>query len=323
MRGWILRLAAEKFINSLYNTGSAFAAPYPKKAHLMKRKILRLLFLLTFSLSFTGSFAGEPDPLDFATPADARAVIQEIMDAAGMKASFEVRAANIPNAAAATLKGKRYILYNPVFMAAIQKYTGSNRWVPISILAHEIGHHVYGHTINHTVSDPNIELVADAFSGFVLRRMGASLEAAQLAMRTVASKHATRTHPGRDDRLEAIETGWEKADAQLAGRNVPGPQTVKQDVQQQTPALDERYIAYDVHFNGDPEGTYHVTVRNNLVKLSGNQLLIFGKLLPTDNADFPMALTTGKNILLVSRKGQVISSGGERLGYVTAHYNED
>lgn len=286
--------------------------------------ISRVLILLCFSLSFITAPVLAADPGDLATPAEARAVIQEILDAVGVKATFEVRAANIPNAAAATLKGKRYILYNPAFMAAIHKATG-NKWVPISILAHEIGHHLSGHTITTTVSDPAIELEADEFSGFVLRKMGASLEDAQLAMRLAASKRASLTHPGRDDRLTAIENGWEKADAQLAGRPAPATRATVQAGNERTQtvqtstALDERFIAYDVHFNGDPEGTYHVTVRNNLVKLSGDKLLIFGRLLSTDNADFPLALTAGKNVLLVSRKGQVINTEGKRLGYVRAH----
>ena len=282
----------------------------------MKQKLSKLFLLLLLSISSTLTFAGEPDPINFATPAEAKAVIQEIMNAAGVNAKFEVRAANIPNAAAANINGQRYILYNPYFLAAIQKYTGSNRWAPISILAHEIGHHVKGH--NNTTSNFSNELDADEFSGFVLRRMGASLEDAQLAIRTVASTRANATHPGRDDRLLAIEDGWDKADAELAGREPVQHETVKQ-VQQPAAVLDERYIAYDVHFNGDPEGTYHVTVRNNLVKLAGNELLIFGKLLPTDNADFPMALTSGKNVMLVSNKGQVINAEGKKLGYVTAH----
>lgn len=301
----------------------------------MKRMMLRALLFVLFSVSITGSFAkpqespdqtytlaGDPGPAGFASPAEAKAVVDEIMNVVGKKATFEVRAARIPNAAAATLKGKRYILYNPAFMAAIHKATGSNRWVPISILAHEIGHHLYGHTIKGTASEPAIELEADEFSGFVLRKMGASLEDAQLAMRVAASRRATSTHPGRYDRLEAIASGWEKADAQLAGR-ASTPLRTKPQIQEPSTStatsavLDDRYIAYDVHFNGDPQGTYHVTVRNNLVKLSGNTLLVFGKLLATDNVDFPMALTTGNNVLLVSKRGQVLSAEGKKLGYVT------
>lgn len=301
----------------------------------MKRSILRTLLFVLFSISITGSFAnrqssyhtaGDPEPIELISTSQARAIIQDILDVTGSKATFEVRAARIPNAAAATLKGKRYILYNPVFMAALQKASGSNRWAPISILAHEIGHHLYGHTIKGTPSHPSIELEADEFSGFVLRKMGASLEDAQLAMRVAASRRATATHPGRYHRLDAIAAGWEKADAQLAGRRPLKQQERVVSIPRTEPAastatsalLDERLIAYDVHFNSDPQSTYHVTVRNNFVKLSGNTLLVFGKLLSTNNEEFPMALTAGENILLVSKKGQVLNADGKKLGYVTA-----
>lgn len=278
----------------------------------MKRKILRTLLFVLFSISITGSFAntqsstysaGDPEPVELISPTEAKAIIQQILDVTGSKASFEVRAARIPTAAAATLKGKQYILYNPIFMAALQKASGSNRWGPISILAHEIGHHIYGHTIQGTPSQPSLELEADEYSGFVLRKMGASLEDAQVAIRMAASRRPTATHPGRYDRLEAIAGGWKKAG---------GVSTAVSAV------LDERFIAYDVHFTGDPKSTYHVTVRNNLVKLSGNTLLVFGKALSTDNDDFPIALTAGENVLLVSKKGEVISAEGKKLGYVTA-----
>lgn len=300
----------------------------------MKRTILRPLLFVLLSISVTGSLANRQptasdyisaDPVNLISPTEAKAIIQRILDVAGSKASFEVRAAKIPNAAAATLKGKRYILYNPVFMAALEKATGSNRWGPVSILAHEIGHHFYGHTVKGTHSEPAIELEADQFSGFVLRKMGASLEDAQLAIRVAASRRPSATHPGRYDRLEAIASGWQKADAQLAGRSsarqqprqVPGSRASSTVSSAASSLLDERYIAYDVHFNGDPQGAYHVTVRNNLVKLSGNTLQVFGKLLATDNADFPMALTAGEKILLVNRKGHVINTEGKKLGYVT------
>jgi hypothetical protein len=82
-------------------------------------------------------------------------------------------------------------------------------------LAHEVGHHLEGHTVLGTNSRPEIELEADEFAGFILCKMGASLEQAQLAMHYIAEMKASKTHPGRIDRLAAIEKGWNKAEAQL------------------------------------------------------------------------------------------------------------
>ena len=45
---------------------------------------------------------------------------------------------------AISLKGIRYIFYNREFMSEINSNT--NYWSNMSILAHEIGHHINGHT---------------------------------------------------------------------------------------------------------------------------------------------------------------------------------
>jgi hypothetical protein len=103
--------------------------------------------------------------------------------------------------------------------------------------------------------------------------MGASLSEAQLAMRIVANAKATRTHPARSDRLLAIANGWNRADDQLNGLDVArrkNPASIPHPEEQ--PSLAAQYITFDVHFTFDPEAKYHVTVRNNLVKLSTTSL---------------------------------------------------
>ncbi|HYE56114.1 MAG TPA: hypothetical protein VD996_14795 [Chitinophagaceae bacterium] len=276
----------------------------------MKRTIIRFITCFLLSFLFAGLTALNAQTASLASSVDtetAEEMIRDIMDAVDMETTFEVRAARIPNAAAATIKGKRYILYNPAFIAKLQQVTGSNRWAPISILAHEIGHHIFGHTLKQSGNPQQTELEADAFSGFVLRRMGANLEDAQLAVRLASGRHATGTHPGRYDRLVAIANGWSKANEQITGRP--------------TQLLAEKYIAYDVHFNADPQSRYHITTRNNLVKVSASGLAVYGKLLSTDNADYPLALTAGENVWLVSNAGHIVTSAGKTLGYLKAHSN--
>jgi hypothetical protein len=175
-------------------------------------------------------------------------------------------------------QGKRYILHNPSFIAAMDKAAGTP-WASVAVLAHEIGHHLNGHTLDGKGSLPAIELEADEFSGFALRQMGASLSEAQLAMRIVANAKATRTHPARSDRLLAIAIGWNRADDQLNDRDVArrkSPASIPQPEEQ--PAWAAQYITFDVHFTFDPEAKYHVTVRNNLVKLLNNQPQVLGKI---------------------------------------------
>lgn len=78
-------------------------------------------------------------------------------------------------------------------------------------MAHEIGHHLQGHTLVPGGSRPPSELEADDFSGFTLYQMGAELEDAQKAMATFGDPNGSATHPPRDQRLVAIEKGWDRA----------------------------------------------------------------------------------------------------------------
>jgi hypothetical protein len=84
-------------------------------------------------------------------------IIKNILSIVGLKPNFEIRAANIPDAAAVIFNNKRYVLYNPEFVSRIDKSAGSN-WRSISILAHEKGHHLNGHTLK--VADNNIYIAA-------------------------------------------------------------------------------------------------------------------------------------------------------------------
>lgn len=146
----------------------------------------------------------------------AESVVQDIMSTIGLRANFELRAANVPTAAAVIKQGKRYIMYNPDFMNKVNSATGSD-WAAISILAHEIGHHLNGHTLDNIASKPATELEADEFSGFVLQKMGASLQDAQAVMALIASQKGSHTHPPKNQRLTYIANGWNKA----AGMTVP------------------------------------------------------------------------------------------------------
>jgi hypothetical protein len=150
----------------------------------------------------------------FNSATDANKIIAGIMDAVGLDdTNFKLKEAHVPNVEASIRHHERYILYNPDFVDQVNRVT-NDKWPSIFILAHEIGHHLSGHTVLGLKSCPAIELEADQFAGFVLHRMGASLDEAQLAMHYIANVEASKTHPARADRLVAIEKGWDKARAE-------------------------------------------------------------------------------------------------------------
>ena len=121
---------------------------------------------------------------------------------------------------------ERAIIYNPAFLDEAQSLAGT-RWAAASIIAHEFGHHFYGHADLGAGRMPSgvrrtRELEADYFSGFALARLGASLEEAESAQRALFDAHSSPTHPDSARRLRAISLGWKDARRGRALRDDPG-----------------------------------------------------------------------------------------------------
>ena len=158
-------------------------------------------------------------------------MIDDIVKASGLSRNFEIRSAGVPNAVAVVRNGKRHILYNVGFIQDMNNSAGT-KWAAISIMAHEVGHHLNGHTLDGLGSRPGKELEADSYSGFILQKLGASLKEAQVAMTLLANEKGSFTHPGRNDRLAAIASGWSNAceldpDCSTFGRPVKTTEPVK------------------------------------------------------------------------------------------------
>lgn len=143
----------------------------------------------------------------FESDSEAQDVVQKIMSALGLIPKFEIRVGGVGNAAAVIQNGKRLIIYDQFFIRNLTQKTGT-KWAAISVMAHEIGHHLNGDTLDGSGSRPKIELEADTFSGAVLQKMGASLDEARKGMELLGSESASSTHPAKHDRLAAITRGW-------------------------------------------------------------------------------------------------------------------
>lgn len=207
---------------------------------------------LGWSCNYTGEKMKLGPVQTFASTQGAKDVVSAIVKAAGIPPKFVVReghSSEVQNAAAGISHDrKRVILYNRNFIENVRQRTG-NDWAPISIMAHEIAHHLIGHTIEGGGSRPDIELEADKSSGNWLAKMGASLDDAQIAMKTLVSEQGSATHPPRSQRLQAIAEGWnegcrESTKCQSAQRGeevfpdiptTPTPQPRPQPTPQPTP----------------------------------------------------------------------------------------
>lgn len=141
-------------------------------------------------------------------------IIADVCEHIGLTCNFDVFPARVPNAMAYMIDGKRVVMYSPDFIDKLQRGKEQPSWATLSVLVHEVGHHLLGHMFVMDGDFPARELEADKFSGFMLYRMGATLNEAQANIRTMAQENETPSHPGRSRRLVAIEQGW------VAGRTI-------------------------------------------------------------------------------------------------------
>lgn len=138
-------------------------------------------------------------------------VIRTILDTLHWKANFIIQERNgINNAYATIINGQRYIIYDNRFLNRLDQIAGT-QWASVSVIAHEIGHHYYNHLLNGQGSTPAKELEADYFSGYVMAKLGATVDEATIAMRQISPTYATGSHPGAADRVNSIQSGWDNA----------------------------------------------------------------------------------------------------------------
>jgi hypothetical protein len=177
-------------------------------------------------------------------------------------------------------------------------------------------------------------LEADEFSGFVLRKMGASLSETQAAIKVLADDYDSRTHPGRNSRLAAINKGWRNAEGQIlasakAGtptRSVAAPS--RSAAMAATPAptarrssgsrMNAQHILRQVKLQGAPEELIYVTTAYNVVRETEEGIQVIGKLQKTGSPNFPYVLESQYlPSIFVTTDGQLLNKEGKRVGVLT------
>ncbi|MBO3271026.1 membrane-binding protein [Hymenobacter defluvii] len=257
-----------------------------------------------------------------------RDVLRDITSVVGLKPRFELQATSeVDNAAAVVYNGQRYLLYNPQFVAAVNR-AGRTDWAGTSILAHEMGHHLNGHTLTGRGSNPADELEADEFSGFVLRKMGASLAQAQAAMAVISDEHGSATHPGRSQRLAAISRGWQQSNTQIAASTrTTAPSSAPAVLRPQTTApavarnvANRTAIVGKLTFRDAPDEPFYLTDRLNVVHVEpGTRTAeVVGRITRSDDEDFPLILVDSKQRrLYIDTSGAVYNPNGRLVAMLT------
>jgi ABC-type uncharacterized transport system substrate-binding protein len=135
------------------------------------------------------------------------AIVRAIIDAARLTPNFVVREGNLATAAAFVEDKERFIVYKPGFGRRLQATAGT-KWAPYCVFAHEIAHHILGHTLSESGSRKALELEADKWAGAILAQMGVPLGESEAALRTLSKASGDERHPALMDRIRAHEEGW-------------------------------------------------------------------------------------------------------------------
>jgi len=251
------------------------------------------LFLLIslHSLAQKGSYYGNPaDAADFcavqldmtnsfSTNNEAQIALNKIINVLGISQRFAIYQCNgIDNCQAVTIRGIRYIFYDSYFMKDISNNANSS-WTNLSILAHEIGHHLNGHTVDIlavltgeikslSLSEKRQqELEADELSGYVMAKLGSTLYQAQQAINLSSfdGDDSYSTHPSKTKRLAAIEKGFNKA---------KNASTISLSSNNTSTAEAEKYfyIALNNHTSGNPNYEYIIRNYTKAIELNPNSI---------------------------------------------------
>lgn len=158
----------------------------------------------------------------FSSVYEAGQYINTMLDSINWKENFLLREQNgINNAYATIIRNRRYIVYDNNFLENLDSYART-KWASVSVLAHEMGHHYRNHVIDQQGSTPPKEIEADYFSGYVMAKLGSTLNEAIAAMEQIATPRASSTHPAKADRLAAITRGWNYAKGLTSTGPLPG-----------------------------------------------------------------------------------------------------
>lgn len=157
-------------------------------------------------------FGGMPPIIGPGTP-QAEQDVEDVQDAIEFDAPILIVQAAGGNAFAMREPGtgRLVIGYNPMFLDRLLQIGGP--YAPMSVLAHEVGHHANGDTSwRGAMSHPwSRELGADFVSGLALARIGASAEEATRALRAMFS-FGSPSHPDTPRRVAAVLDGWRRGD---------------------------------------------------------------------------------------------------------------
>lgn len=190
---------------------------------------LFLLFFFTMASVFAKNIQLIPPPTlgQDSSANTVEGISQRILMLLGQPSNFSFRQGSVSNVLA-VVEGQgeleeRWIIYNPAFFSF---FTDSVRWAATGILAREIAHHLYEHSLplleNAVTEEMRKEIYdetvdADFLSGYVMARFGADNNMVMSALPIILpiTREGENVFPMRRDRIRAFTRGYEYASSIL------------------------------------------------------------------------------------------------------------
>lgn len=141
--------------------------------------------------------------------------LSKIVSEIGLSQSnFTMKTCNsIENAVAVIIDGERELLIDENYLSKINNSTNNSFY--LFILAHEIGHHLNGHTLKSSDNSTSRkqELEADYFAGFILKKLNGTVQDISDALNNIPHPNEnTGTHPILKDRIFSANNGFNDAE---------------------------------------------------------------------------------------------------------------
>lgn len=134
--------------------------------------------------------------------------VVNIIRETGLAQNFVILPGDVDNVKAYVEDNERILEYNPEFMEKLQ---GDTNWPGISVLARQIGHHLSNHELENGVPSVEEDIEADKYAGFVLFKMGASLDEAIKALESAMGDDSIGKGISKNARLASLAKGWNNA----------------------------------------------------------------------------------------------------------------
>ena len=234
---------------------------------------------------------------------EAQKTIDDICRKIGVSSkNIILEAANVPNAEALIIDGKRYIHYNPLYINKIQKES-KTYWSMIFVLAHEIGHHINFHTLDSVDMEKRQleELDADKTAGCALAHLGAPREELE-KITNALSETGDKSHPPRSARLLFALRGWEECTSKppILVVDAPNPTTTPPVTPVNTSQACFKNNTGDVYFKNRAKRTVRVHLSPQLGYYEQSKFITIG---PNEIKGF-LDLKAGKQLFVIRIQSQ-------------------